>query len=419
MTSNTFDYYEALELTATAAPQELKAAYLRLVREFTPESNPERFRLVSEAYRTLSNPDKRREYDTQERLPEDVLERASELVDRIVESEDQHAIDALYRLCDEYADSRDLRFGLGVALDRIERNDEAGRVFSWLFEIDPGNSTYATWLGDSLLKSGRTSEGVQKLKEAIVLDRDNSDAYLCLAGHHTENDQDEIALKVLERGIHADGVVDVQDLPLFIRRILILARNSRWEDLESTAGDLRNAIPDSDPDAGRYAASQLAPIADIFVKAERPDLVHFTVELMQHFDSSNSELKEMADGLRDGALFYRGRVALYKDESVPAWIKALAAFWSGDEVPDDVDQFCANVDAILGARPKGAIAEWDQCKRRHSDALSPLSDRWAEVSGPLSKAAQSSTSGSGSENSGCGLLFLISGAGWLISKTLL
>jgi len=392
MTADSIDYYETLEVPATATPEQLKSAYLRLVREFTPESAPERFRLVSEAYRTLSNPDKRREYDSQERLPDEVLRRMSELMARIVEEEDQTAVDLLRELCDEHPESKDLRFGLGIALDRIERNDEAARVFGELFEVDPASSIYATWLGDSLLKSGLQAPGVQKLKEAIVLDKDCSDAYLCLSRHYATNDKDAEALKILERGIYADGTVDVQDLPLFIERILILAKTSSWTELEKTATRLLTALPSSDVEARCYAASQLGPMVPMFYEAGRPDLTHFTLDLMRQLDPENPKFKEGADELESEASFYRGREKLYKDAQVPDWIKALVACWSGDQEPDDREEFGTTIMELLFSRPGDSLSEWEQHRRRHPKALDPLAERWNEISGPMKPMASEAKS---------------------------
>jgi curved DNA-binding protein CbpA len=54
------DYYQILGVPRDAEGSAIKRAYLRLIRQNTPESAPDRFREVSEAYRILSNPEKPR-----------------------------------------------------------------------------------------------------------------------------------------------------------------------------------------------------------------------------------------------------------------------------------------------------------------------------------------------------------------------
>ena len=63
------DYYKALGVAKTAKPAEIKAAYRKLARKYHPDANKgdasaeERFKEISEAYNTLSDAKRRKEYD--------------------------------------------------------------------------------------------------------------------------------------------------------------------------------------------------------------------------------------------------------------------------------------------------------------------------------------------------------------------
>lgn len=62
------NYYKILGIESTAAQEEIKAAYRKLVRQYHPDKNPgkgEYFKLVQEAYETLSDERKRDHYDAQ------------------------------------------------------------------------------------------------------------------------------------------------------------------------------------------------------------------------------------------------------------------------------------------------------------------------------------------------------------------
>jgi hypothetical protein len=62
------NHYETLEIAPTATPVELKRTYRRLALQYHPDHNSsseahERFMAINEAYQTLSDPIKRRQYD--------------------------------------------------------------------------------------------------------------------------------------------------------------------------------------------------------------------------------------------------------------------------------------------------------------------------------------------------------------------
>lgn len=63
------NYYNILGITTKATQKEIKLSYRKLAKTWHPDKNPSpqakhKFQYISEAYQTLSNPQKRQAYDS-------------------------------------------------------------------------------------------------------------------------------------------------------------------------------------------------------------------------------------------------------------------------------------------------------------------------------------------------------------------
>jgi tetratricopeptide (TPR) repeat protein len=400
------DHYQTLGVERNATPAQLKAAYFRLIREFTPENNPQRYFAIAEAYRELSNPEKRAEYDKRKSVPDAVVDLLGEAFEALEEEDHETAIRTLHEVTKRAPEYADGWFFLGRAFDQAERHADATRALLTALDRNPRDARTLLWLGDSERKAGNHAAARRHLKEAIVLEPKNSDAFHCLAWSYVDTNEEAEALKIVERGIQADGQIDVQDLPLFIQKFVILSRQDRWEDMKQTIRDLNKAVPKTDTDARKYCAQQFMVIMKPAVDADRIDIVSVLIEALELFDPQLlGKHPELLKIKQDG----RGAIArrnLYADSGVPATVKALVQFWSGDAMPDNPHKFRENIPYFIASDLATRTSEWESARNRHPDALNPLQSKW-DTARQLA-AVLAGPKGGGYAKGGCMVLLMAS-----------
>jgi len=64
MANDKKSFYEILGVERAADERAVKKAYFALVRKYPPETHPEEFKRIREAYEVLSNPVSRKDYDS-------------------------------------------------------------------------------------------------------------------------------------------------------------------------------------------------------------------------------------------------------------------------------------------------------------------------------------------------------------------
>jgi curved DNA-binding protein CbpA len=93
------DHYEILQVSASAEPETIHRVYRLLAQRFHPDNletgNDTRFRLITEAYHVLSDPEQRAQYDV-------VYQRQRQerwrLVSQATESENDFSVERQFRL---------------------------------------------------------------------------------------------------------------------------------------------------------------------------------------------------------------------------------------------------------------------------------------------------------------------------------
>ena len=86
------NYYDILGVTPDSDLSEIKSAYRKLARQFHPDVNPNgtrKFKDISRAYDTLSDPDKRKQYDILNGFFKSAESKSSEAEDNVSKNEEK------------------------------------------------------------------------------------------------------------------------------------------------------------------------------------------------------------------------------------------------------------------------------------------------------------------------------------------
>ena len=147
------NYYEILGLDEGASESEIKRAYFKLIRTFSPESNPEKFQEIREAYENLKNPKKR---PVRKLVFPTAL--AKSMYVEAVNCADRGDYERAFSVCEEairYFPETDIFYYDGSAFARrLGKTGKAVKMAEHLVEKEPDNKDYLTELASAYTDRG-------------------------------------------------------------------------------------------------------------------------------------------------------------------------------------------------------------------------------------------------------------------------
>jgi curved DNA-binding protein CbpA len=187
------DYYSILQINSDASPQDIKASFRRLARQYHPDLNPnnsvaaEKFKLISQAYEILSDATKRRRYD-RDRSFANQKNRARyssqnsqdyyfKGIQKSQEREYQKAIDYYTKAIE--LDSSFVEAYLKRCEMRSKLGDNKGVLedCSRVLEIDSTVAKAHYYQGRARYRLGYTQSAIDSYSEAIRQEKDYAQAY--------------------------------------------------------------------------------------------------------------------------------------------------------------------------------------------------------------------------------------------------
>lgn len=207
------DYYQVLGLEQGATPQQVKKAYFTLVRQYSPEENPDKFREIREAYEQLQKPQE----EQGPVFPELSDPTARDILQKIHKSQEQGDVSVTKAICekarDMFPEVTQFLFLLAIAQRRAGNTGKAVKSCEQLVKEEPENKWFWRELAISYMERGFTKKAFGAFEKGYELGCRDSDFVLTFSVECRDYRQYDKAAEVLSEMIHRDKRWERDELP--------------------------------------------------------------------------------------------------------------------------------------------------------------------------------------------------------------
>jgi tetratricopeptide (TPR) repeat protein len=339
-----YELYKALELPASASPDEIRRAYYLMVRKHPPEKDPERFQEIRRAYETLSDEKARRDYDALQEHGDEISGLYSQAVHLMEQGHWETAAARLKHVLVLAPGNQSALNSLGVCLLHAEKFQRANEVYRDLVREHPDIALYQFNLGISLFEMAEAARHNKQpmppghgsfdelyaqarghFVRAVELQPHNPDHYIAVARTFIEQGNYAQAMQWAEKAAGARGKTDHHDFEALFWICLFQLRMADLPAVERTAQRIAGLMPAGDDDVRRFAAFRFARIGiDLYEnKAIEPAVTFFRIACQ--FDPEDGDLRQMFRGACETLATCDAFDRLMEDEAVISPLKRLSA----------------------------------------------------------------------------------------------
>ncbi len=270
---NSRNFYEVLGVEKAADERTIKKAYFALVRKYPPESHPEEFKKIREAYEVLSDGESRKQYDSMGEADQhgaEVSERVREAMEAMDQERYADAQAILTALLESRPDLHFVRDLLGISHLRNKDPVAALAIFESLVGSNPENAAYQLHKAYAHHALKQYPQAEAGYREAKRLDPDDVRPLVSLGDCYMDQRRWDDAVRALDEAINQDGAVDFRDFALFLRKLEIEIERRNPQQMAAVLNQLMTIIPE-DPAARRVVANRLASFAAPLFAQKRVD----------------------------------------------------------------------------------------------------------------------------------------------------
>ncbi|MEH2335958.1 J domain-containing protein [Nostoc sp.] len=339
-----YELYQTLNIPTLAPTEEIRRSYYRLVRKHSPEKDPERFKLIREAYETLSDPKAKQNYDSLQQHGGEIIVLLSQAEVRMQEENWTEAIRLLKHILVLSPSADAIRNRLGLCYIHNHQWNQAIKTYQSLTESTPDVALYwsncgyaykekAESLSENDTRRSELYQGARRcFQKSIDLESFNSQPFIVISQTFLAEENYSQALNWAEKAVGADGKVDFQDFDALFLICIIHLRDDQLEQVASTAERIISCLP-ADEDVRNYVAAKFAIIGTELIQlgAKHINLNILKaaltfMEAAKRFSPGNTEIAKIHKDILEVVGAFNQYDVLKDDYQIIHGLKRLAAF---------------------------------------------------------------------------------------------
>lgn len=238
------NYYEILGISKDATTTEIKKAYSKLLRKYTPEKNPVEFQQIREAYEILKDEKTRDEYDAQNEYGEEIQMHINKAEEYMENKKYEVAIREYKKILVLQPSSDFARNRLGLALAYNNQLDDSLREFKKLIEMYPKNETYLMNIGHVYWRKGNCEQAKIYFFKAYDLDPINIQIVYDIVDLYLDKKEKREAIEFLKDCIHKNKNDYTLDILYYFKILQLYILEYNEEKIDEIIEKLENMATD-------------------------------------------------------------------------------------------------------------------------------------------------------------------------------
>ncbi len=195
------DYYSTLGIYSDSTKEEVKKAYYKLIRKYTPEKNPDEFEKIRQAYEVLMDDESRKNYDMENKYGDEIKEYLEEAEQALDKKNFKLAIKYYKKILIIYPTLDIVRNRLALALAYDDQILESLQQFNQLIEKNPTNALYLNNIANVYFKSKNFKLAEEYFIKAYKVEPTNIRYIYDIENLYVEIDEKEKAINFIQNCI--------------------------------------------------------------------------------------------------------------------------------------------------------------------------------------------------------------------------